>query len=64
MLADRPDSAALDFESALAELEQCAGEQFDPQVVVAFVEVARARAANPLDATGPLAPRKLAASRL
>jgi two-component system cell cycle response regulator len=64
MLADRPDSAALDFESALTELEDCAGEQFDPQVVDAFVAVARARAANPLDVTGPLAPRKLAASRL
>ena len=63
MLAERPDSAALDFESALAELERCAGQQFDPQVVTAFVAVVRARAVNPLDATGPHV-QKLAASRL
>ena len=56
MLADRPDSAALEFESALAELERCAGGQFDPQVVTAFVAVARARAVNPLDASAPLTP--------
>ncbi len=53
MLAERPDSAALEFETALAELERCAGEQFDPQVVTAFVAVVRARAANPLDESAP-----------
>jgi putative nucleotidyltransferase with HDIG domain len=50
MLADRPYSTALGFEPALAELERCAGTQFDPQVVAAFVTVARARAMSPLDA--------------
>jgi two-component system cell cycle response regulator len=49
MLADRPYSAGLEFEPALAELERCAGGQFDPQVVDAFVTVSRARAASPLD---------------
>lgn len=55
MLADRPYSAALDSESAVAELERCAGGQFDPAVVAAFVAVLRARAANPLaPAAGPV----------
>ncbi|MEA2133740.1 MAG: hypothetical protein QOC68_1649 [Solirubrobacteraceae bacterium] len=49
MLADRPYSASLEFEPALAELERCAGSQFDPQVVAAFVEIARARGASPLN---------------
>jgi diguanylate cyclase (GGDEF)-like protein/putative nucleotidyltransferase with HDIG domain len=49
MLAERPYSAGLGFEPALAELERCAGSQFDPQVVAAFVTVSRARAASPLD---------------
>jgi two-component system cell cycle response regulator len=49
MLSDRPYSAGLSFESALSELESCAGTQFDPRVVAAFVAVSRARAASPLD---------------
>lgn len=49
MLADRPYSARLSFDSALTELERCAGTQFDPQVVAAFVTVSRARAQSPLD---------------
>jgi HD-GYP domain-containing protein (c-di-GMP phosphodiesterase class II) len=44
MLADRPYSAAMDFERAITELERCAATQFDPQVVAAFVVVARERA--------------------
>ena len=52
MLADRPYSKGLGFELALAELEHCAGSQFDPQVVAAFVNVVRARAASPLDELG------------
>lgn len=43
MLADRPYSAPCDFESVIAELERCAGGQFDPQVIPAFVTVARER---------------------
>ena len=48
-VADRPYSKGLGFERALDELEHCAGSQFDPQVVAAFVEVSRGRAASPLD---------------
>ena len=51
MLADRPYSAPLAFEPALAELERCAGGQFDPRVVAAFVAVSRRRATSPLDVT-------------
>jgi diguanylate cyclase (GGDEF)-like protein/putative nucleotidyltransferase with HDIG domain len=49
MIADRPYSSPLGFEPALAELERCAGTQFDPRVVTAFVAVSRRRAASPLD---------------
>ncbi len=48
MLADRPYSSSLAFEPALAELERCAGSQFDPRVVAAFVAVSRERATSPL----------------
>jgi len=41
MVTDRPYSAARNFEDALAELERCAGTQFDPAVVEAFVKVLR-----------------------
>jgi HD-GYP domain-containing protein (c-di-GMP phosphodiesterase class II) len=36
MVADRPYRKALPAEAAFAELERCAGTQFDPQVVAAF----------------------------
>jgi len=48
MLADRPYSKPLDIDSAVAELERCAGRQFDPQVVTVFASVMRERSANPL----------------
>jgi HD-GYP domain-containing protein (c-di-GMP phosphodiesterase class II) len=38
MVADRPYRAALTPDVALAELERCAGTQFDPAVVAAFRE--------------------------
>jgi HD-GYP domain-containing protein (c-di-GMP phosphodiesterase class II) len=41
MVTERPYSAARAFEEALAELDRCAGTQFDPAVVTAFVEQAR-----------------------
>jgi HD-GYP domain-containing protein (c-di-GMP phosphodiesterase class II) len=37
MTTDRPYRKALSFEEALAELERCAGTQFDPAVVDALV---------------------------
>ena len=46
MLADRPYSEAYTLECAIAELERCAGGQFDPRVVPLFVAVAHARAAK------------------
>jgi diguanylate cyclase (GGDEF)-like protein/putative nucleotidyltransferase with HDIG domain len=36
MVADRPYRAGMDAAEALAELERCAGSQFDPRVVAAF----------------------------
>jgi two-component system cell cycle response regulator len=36
MVADRPYRAGMDATDALAELERCAGSQFDPAVVAAF----------------------------
>ncbi len=41
MTSDRPYRAALALEEACAELERCAGTQFDPQVVRLFVEAVR-----------------------
>jgi diguanylate cyclase (GGDEF)-like protein len=38
MITDRPYGRALSTEAALAELERCAGSQFDPVVVEAFAE--------------------------
>jgi HD-GYP domain-containing protein (c-di-GMP phosphodiesterase class II) len=39
MTAERPYRPALTIGSALAELQQCAGTQFDPLVVAAFAEL-------------------------
>ena len=43
MITDRPYRRALDFQVAFAELRRCAGRQFDPGVVDAFIEVWDAR---------------------
>ena len=37
MTAERPYRTALELGEALAELERCAGTQFDPEVVAALV---------------------------
>jgi two-component system cell cycle response regulator len=37
MVSDRPYRAALSHAEALAELRRCAGTQFDPEVVAAFI---------------------------
>jgi diguanylate cyclase (GGDEF)-like protein/PAS domain S-box-containing protein len=39
MTADRPYGEAIPKEAALAELTECAGSQFDPEVVKAFADV-------------------------
>ncbi len=46
MTADRPYRAGMDPEAALAELERCAGSQFDPVVVRAFTAVWAQRGAR------------------
>lgn len=42
MTAGRPYRPALSPESAAAEIERCAGSQFDPEVVVAFLAASEA----------------------
>ena len=41
MTADRPYRRRMSLDDACAELERCAGSQFDPQVVEAFVDEVR-----------------------
>ncbi len=41
MLADRPHQPELTVTQALAELDRCAGSQFDPQVVAVLAQVSR-----------------------
>ncbi len=50
MTSDRPYSAARTAEEACAELERCAGGQFDPEVVRLFVEEVRRRPPEALEA--------------
>jgi diguanylate cyclase (GGDEF)-like protein len=47
MVADRPYRAGMDAADALAELERCAGSQFDPTVVAAFAAAWGERGALP-----------------
>jgi diguanylate cyclase (GGDEF)-like protein len=42
MTADRPYRGRMSVEEACAELERCAGSQFDPQIVKIFVEEVKA----------------------
>jgi diguanylate cyclase (GGDEF)-like protein len=50
MTSDRPYSTARTTEEACAELERCAGGQFDPEVVRLFVEEVRRRPPEDLEA--------------
>jgi diguanylate cyclase (GGDEF)-like protein len=47
MTAERPYRKRMSLEDACAELERCAGTQFDPAVVEVFVEEVRCRPAPP-----------------
>jgi diguanylate cyclase (GGDEF)-like protein len=51
MTSDRPYSKARDPEEACVELERCAGEQFDPEVVRLFVEEVRRRPPDQFEST-------------
>jgi len=42
MTSERPYRAAAGFEAGAAELERCAGTQFDPEVVLSFLRAPRA----------------------
>jgi HD-GYP domain-containing protein (c-di-GMP phosphodiesterase class II) len=43
MTSERPYRPAAGYAAAAAELERCAGTQFDPDVVLAFLRSPRAR---------------------
>jgi two-component system cell cycle response regulator len=47
MIADRPYSAPRATDDAVLEIQHCAGTQFDPAVVNAFLRVIRSRYADP-----------------
>jgi diguanylate cyclase (GGDEF)-like protein len=47
MISDRPYSRPKTTDAALAELERCAGSQFDPDLVRIFLQVMAERAAAP-----------------
>ena len=55
MTRTRPHRDAMHPERALAELERCAGDQFDPEVVRAFVETWRRQAGLAGDQPGAAA---------
>ncbi len=54
MTADRPYSRRRPLDDACAEIERCAGSQFDPEVATAFVEEVRRRP-PPAERDGTLA---------
>lgn len=62
MTSDRPYAAAVPPADALAELERCAGGQFDPEVVAAFVAAWEQRQLRATEPTRPAPPRSLDAA--
>jgi HD-GYP domain-containing protein (c-di-GMP phosphodiesterase class II)/GGDEF domain-containing protein len=63
MIADRPYSPGRTPEDACAELERCAGTQFDPEVVQLFVEEVRRHPPGELPAPDPALDGELAVHR-
>jgi two-component system, cell cycle response regulator len=55
MTSDRPYSPPLDPESALAELRECSGSQFDPEIVPVLEKVVRLTPAEQLPVPLPVA---------
>ncbi len=49
MTSERPYHQALSIEEAIEELKKCAGEQFDPRVTLALLEVLKTHSLLPLD---------------
>ncbi len=49
MISERPYRKALTFKQAVAELDKCAGTQFDPKVVQAFIPIALATGPDDLE---------------
>ena len=47
MLSDLPYKTASSFEDALAELRRCSGMQFDPKIVMDFLDCVQSYAASP-----------------
>ena len=50
MISERPYRAAFSKQESMAELQRCAGSQFDPRVVEAFVDVVRHGESQPVPA--------------
>ncbi len=63
MIADRPYSSGRSPEEACAELERCAGTQFDPEVVRLFVEEVRAHPPGPVPEPDPVLDSELEVHR-
>ncbi len=62
MTSDRPYRAAMPVAEARAELQRCAGRQYDPQVVEAFLQVLVEENAGGVQATLASTPRSIQGS--
>jgi HD-GYP domain-containing protein (c-di-GMP phosphodiesterase class II) len=47
MLSDLPYESARTFEDAVAELRRCSGLQFDPKIVMTFLDWIQSDSASP-----------------
>ncbi len=64
MTTDRPYRPALSLEKAIEEIKRCAGSQFDPEVVDAFLQVLGDRAAAGARTQGDTSPSEVRPSRI